>query len=203
VVDHACRVRGLDLIAVTDHDCLEGALEAASYAESRDLPVRVVPGEEVSSRDGHIVGLFLIELVSRGMSAEDTIRAIHEQRGLAVAVHPCRPSGVGRLAETLPFDAVELLNGAPTPRSRGANRRAARLRLGGRAVTGGSDAHVKEMMAAGATAFPGASPADFREAMVRALTRPVTRPVNMIPYLRYACSKLVRNPAALRELWPR
>ena len=202
VVDHACRVPGLDLIAITDHDCLEGALEAAAYAESRGLPLRVIPGEEVSSRDGHVVGLFLDALVAPGMSAEDTVRAIHEQGGLAVAVHPCRSTGVGRLAETRLFDAVELLNGAPTPRSRAANRRAAQLRVGARAVTGGSDAHVKEMVAACATIFPGARPADFREAVTRALTEPATRPVKLVPYLRYACAKVVRHPAALRELWP-
>jgi predicted metal-dependent phosphoesterase TrpH len=203
VVDQAVRLPGLDMIAITDHDCLEGALVAARYAESSGVGLRVIAGEEVSSREGHIVGLFLHELIAPGMSANDTVRAIHDQGGLAIAVHPCRSTGVGAVAaQTLPFDAVELLNGARTPRARAANRRVARLPLGGRAVTGGSDAHVKEMLAACATAFPGSGPEEFREAIRDARTRPVTRPVDLVPYLRYALRKVARNPKALRELWP-
>jgi len=202
VVDHACRLPGLDLIAITDHDRLDGALEAAGYAAASGLALRVIPGEEVTSLDGHVLGLFLHELVPPGLSAEDTIRAIHEQRGVAVAAHPCRSTGVGSLAATAPFDAVELLNGAPTPRARAANRRAARLRLGGRTVTGGSDAHVREMVAACATAFPGSDPADFREALLAGATRPVRRRVSLVPYLRYAGAKVARHPSTLRELWP-
>src|ERR1700752_5472202 len=68
LVDHA-RLRGLDVIAVTDHDTIEGALRAADHAERvtgrRRLPVIV--GEEVSSRNGHIVGLFLETSVRPGM----------------------------------------------------------------------------------------------------------------------------------------
>jgi len=205
VVDRASGLPSLDIIAITDHDCIEGALEAVQHAEARGTALRVIVGEEVSSRDGHILGLFLRELVSPGMSALDTILAIHEQGGLAIAAHPFRRpgrEGVAALAASLPFDAVEVLNGAPTPRARAANHRAARIDLRGRAVTAGSDAHIKEMVARCCTAYPGAGPLDFREAIRHARTRAVRRRVNPVPYMSHAAAKVARHPGALRELWP-
>ena len=205
VVDVAARIPGLDTVAITDHDCIEGALEARRYLERRGSALQVIVGEEVSSRDGHIVGLFLHQLVRPAMSAQDTISAIHEQGGLAVAVHPFRNpgrEGVAALAATLPFDAVELLNGAPTPRGRSANRRVARLDIRGKPVTGGSDAHIKEMVAACSTEYPGSGPDAFREALREARTKPARRRVSLLPYLRYAGLKVARHPRALRELWP-
>ena len=204
-MDSASRIPGLHAIAITDHDCIEGALEAARYAESSRSPLQVIVGEEVSSRDGHIVGLFLRELVNPDMSAHDTIEAIHEQKGLAVAVHPFRRpgrEGVAALAASLPFDAVETMNGAPTPRARAANRRTSRLHVQGKAVTGGSDAHLRQMLAACATAHPGAGPLDFREAVAGCRTWPVRRRVNLLPYLAHAGAKVAGNPRALAELLP-
>ncbi len=105
--------RGLAGIAITDHDSLEGALRALDAAvelkRQGKLPAEffVIPGEEISSSDGHIVGLYLTSTISPGRSAEWTIRAIHEQGGLAVAAHPMLPRSLHELANTLPFDAVE------------------------------------------------------------------------------------------------
>ena len=86
LVAHA-RVTGLDVIAVTDHDTIEGALRACDHAAGRSK-LEVIVGEEVSSRNGHIVGLFLERRVRPGMSAAATVHAIHDQGGLAIAVHP-------------------------------------------------------------------------------------------------------------------
>lgn len=205
VVDVASRRPGLHAIAITDHDCIEGALEAARYAKACGSALHVIVGEEVTSRDGHVVGLFLKERVDRDMSALDTIRAIHEQGGLAIAAHPFRlpgREGVAELAASLPFDAVEVLNGGGTPRTRAANRRTAKLDIRGKAVTAGSDAHIKEMVACCCTAYPGRRPMDFREALLHAQTRPVRGHVNLFPYLRYAAGKVARHPRALKELWP-
>ncbi|HEV2140575.1 MAG TPA: CehA/McbA family metallohydrolase, partial [Candidatus Dormibacteraeota bacterium] len=148
LVDYA-RVTGLDVIAVTDHDTVEGALRAAEHAAAHSR-LQVVIGEEVSSRDGHIVGLFLERGVRPGMSASATIHAIHEQGGLAVAVHPFWRTqrrtpggtvhGVGWLAAELDFDAVEVENA--TPGFYVFNQLARRMNMGlGRAEVGGSDAH--------------------------------------------------------------
>jgi predicted metal-dependent phosphoesterase TrpH len=205
VVETASRLPGLDVIAITDHDCMEGALEAQRYVDATGAQLQVILGEEVSSRDGHIVGLFLQERVPPAMRAEDTVSAIHAQGGLAIAVHPFRlpgREGVAELAAALPFDAVEILNGAPTPRSRSANRRVARLDIRGKPVTAGSDAHIREMVAVCSTEYPGSGPDAFREALLEGRTSPRRRRANLLPYMRYAGIKVAHHPGALRELWP-
>src|ERR1700687_1413566 len=103
LVDHAARRAKLDVIAVTDHDTIEGALRARDHAAKR-ARFHVIVGEEVSSRDGHIVALFLERRVRPGMSAAATVDAIHDQGGLAVAVHPFWRTQ--RRAKSRPGDGV-------------------------------------------------------------------------------------------------
>ena len=74
LVDYA-RATRLDVIAVTDHDTIEGALRAADYAAGFSK-LHVVIGEEVSSRDGHIVALYVERRIRPGMSAAATVHAI-------------------------------------------------------------------------------------------------------------------------------
>src|SRR5207245_10573804 len=58
LVDHVERSTDLDLIAVTDHDELSAAHEAREWAARNAYRVQVVPGVEVSTRDGHLLALF-------------------------------------------------------------------------------------------------------------------------------------------------
>lgn len=161
----------LQLIAVTDHNTIEGALEAADLAPSFGL--RCVVGEEISSSAGHILGL----------SAEETIAAIHEQGGLAVAPHPFyrprRPQpilelptmeSVGALIATLRFDAVETINA--TPFLGGANREAQRFNRAHAHHTelATSDAHILDAVGKGYTVFPGETADDLRRAILAAET---------------------------------
>jgi len=117
VIEAAAR-RGLAGVAITDHDTMSGAQEARRIASQMiaegTLPADflVIEGEEVSSSQGHIVGLFLSREIPPELSAAETVEAIHAAGGLAVAAHPMLKSGVGALAATLPFDAVEIRNGA-------------------------------------------------------------------------------------------
>src|SRR3979490_2558567 len=83
LVEHAARRAGLDVIAVTDHDTIEGALRAQEHGAKR-ARFYVIVGEEVSSRDGHIVALFIERRVRPGMSAAPHVDAIHAQGGLAL-----------------------------------------------------------------------------------------------------------------------
>ena len=78
-----CQAKGLGLIAVTDHNSLDGALEAREVA---DFPVIV--GEEVTTADGELTGLFLTEPIPRGLSALETARRIKGQGGLVSIPHP-------------------------------------------------------------------------------------------------------------------
>ncbi len=167
----------LRIIAITDHNTIDGALFAQSLSELYDF--EVIVGEEVSSREGHILGLFLKTAVPAGMSAADTIRAIEEQDGIAVLAHPFAnrafgPFGlnsVGRALDELAFKALEVYNSSPYLIY--ANRLAAKTFAGGQgiAATGGSDAHVLKAVGKGYTVFRGTTPEDLRRSIDNLETR--------------------------------
>jgi len=194
IVDHASRRAGIQVLAITDHDTIEGALRAAEYAARRSR-LQVVIGEEVSSRDGHIIGLFLEKRVRPGLSAAATIHAIHDQGGLAVAAHPFwrtqrRSSasvvhGVGWLAAELDFDAVEVENA--TPGFFVFNQMAHRLNSGlGVASLGGSDAHIVDAVGRAYTEFAGHTPAALRKAIELGVTRAGRRRYKAVGLVKYA-----------------
>jgi predicted metal-dependent phosphoesterase TrpH len=80
----AIKAAGLNVVCATDHNTIEGALRLRELADG----FRVIVGEEVSSRDGEIIGLFLDKAVPRGLSAEETITRIRDQGGLVSVPHP-------------------------------------------------------------------------------------------------------------------
>ena len=85
LLDHAERI-GLGAIAITDHNVFSGAKEAVELA--RDRPLTVIPGEEVKTDAGEVIGLFLSEEIPRGLPMGDTIAAIREQGGIVYLPHP-------------------------------------------------------------------------------------------------------------------
>ncbi|HEY6201473.1 MAG TPA: PHP domain-containing protein [Candidatus Limnocylindria bacterium] len=80
----AIKAAGLNVVCATDHNTIEGALRLRELADG----FRVIVGEEVSTRDGEIIGLFLDRSVPRDLSADDTIARIHDQGGLVSVPHP-------------------------------------------------------------------------------------------------------------------
>jgi predicted metal-dependent phosphoesterase TrpH len=193
---------GLDVIAITDHDAIDGAIIAAEVAQGNGGP-DVIIGEEVSSRDGHILALFISRLVPPGLSAEETVAAIHEQSGLAIAAHPYwrrdrrarngRVYGVGDRIFTVAFDAVEVLNGGFTPSMIAANRLAAGAAKRLPAVeVGGSDAHVKHAIGWAHTRFRGSRARDVRQAILAGTTRPARSRLGVAGVRRYAFWSLAR-----------
>ena len=160
----------LDVVAVTDHDTLEGALRVreALRGQGPDL----VLGVEVSSRDGHVLGLYLERDIPAGLSAEATIDRIHSEGGIAVAAHPFFPRlSVGDLAGALPFDAIEVMNG--TVLGGPANLRA-RRRWGrsGKTLVAGSDAHVLAAVGQAWTEFEGDDATSLRDALLSGRVKP-------------------------------
>ncbi len=193
LVDFA-HASSLDLIAVTDHDTIEGALRAAEHA-AKLSKLQVIIGEEVSSRNGHIVGLFLEKRIRPGMSAAATVEAIHEQGGVAVAVHPFWRTqrrtrtgpvhGVGWLAAEVAFDAIEVENA--TPGFYVFNQLARRLTDSvGAAEVGGSDAHILDAIGRAYTEFPGKTPEALRKAIRSGTTVAGRQRYRAMGLMRYA-----------------
>lgn len=85
------REQRLDVLAVTDHNTTRGGVAVRELAAKRDPDIRVIVGEEVRTKNGEVLGLFLNEDVPRDLSAEETIDRIHAQGGLAGAPHPYDP----------------------------------------------------------------------------------------------------------------
>ncbi|MBS3816987.1 MAG: PHP domain-containing protein [Candidatus Thermoplasmatota archaeon] len=129
--------KGMDGIAIADHNSIEGYLEAKKL----ESDMIVVPQVEVSTPEGHVLGLGLQEDIGRQSTIVEAIEKIREHGALAVAAHPHRFwSGIGKknvLENT--WDCIEGMNGRSWGiRNRQAQRLAEKLDL---PITGGSDSH--------------------------------------------------------------
>ena len=128
--------RGLDGVAITDHDTIDGALRL-----TRSNGILTIPGVEVSTSRGHVLGLNISDLIPSGLDLQKTIELIHDHGGVAVAAHP---TVFGRRIKgqvVSHFDAVEVINASAFPfltSSHLSQKLAIRFHL---PQTAGSDAH--------------------------------------------------------------
>lgn len=170
----------LHVVAITDHDTLDGVLRVKEFREAHQdvfAGLEVIVGEEISSRDGHVIGLFLERWVPPGLPAEETVARIHEQGGLAIAAHPYTHwlpftglRGVKDLILRLPFDAVETRNGNITECY--ANYWAQwRAWSHGLCQVGSSDGHFRAAIGRCYTLFEGHTALDLRQAIGLGRTR--------------------------------
>ena len=81
-----CQEKGINCIAVTDHNTIAGALEAKGLA-----PFKIIVGEEILTTAGEIIGYFLTEEIPKGLSPSETVARIKEQGGLVCIPHPFDP----------------------------------------------------------------------------------------------------------------
>lgn len=129
--------RRLDGVAVTDHDCFESALKIA-----QETDFLIIPGMEISSRHGHIVGLNVQKKIPKGFGSDETVDRIHAVGGLAIACHPIAflKSSL-REHVTSKFDAIEVINSSAFPFSyckKRSEELASRLKI---PKVAGTDAH--------------------------------------------------------------
>ena len=136
------KARGLDAVAVCDHNLCTPAPEG--------LDVLFIPGVELSTDRGHILGLFLERPVAPLTDAAQAVRAIRQAGGLAVIAHPFELEKPGAAAlEALDIDGVECANARAAMKNRRANDEARELAARrGLFSTGGSDAHGAGELAA-------------------------------------------------------
>ncbi|MCX9009988.1 MAG: PHP domain-containing protein [Candidatus Methanoperedens sp.] len=166
VVKAAIR-KGIDVLCITDHNSTAGALKAQKYAAG--LPgIEVVIGEEISTAEGEMIGLFLQERIIPGLDAQETVECIHAQGGIAVAPHPFSSHCpcLGRKVRYLDLDGIEVFNAIH--RDRYSNRLALKKsKTYGKAIIGGSDAHSIEMVGNAYTTFSGITGDDLRTSILR------------------------------------
>jgi predicted metal-dependent phosphoesterase TrpH len=112
--------RGLTHVAITNHNNVEGAIAVRDKVDELGLrdQLNVILGEEVSTADGEVVGIFLTKTIPRGLSANETADEIHRQRGLVSIPHPFDPfrgshikeGPLRNLAEVGKIDMLEVFN---------------------------------------------------------------------------------------------
>jgi predicted metal-dependent phosphoesterase TrpH len=182
LLDQVERRTDLDLIAVTDHERIDGGLRARELHDAGDYHFGLVVGEEITTRRGHLLALFLTERIPPLRPLEETIERIHDQGGIAIAPHPMAPltPSLGRRSlmrlhhdpdARHRLDAIEMLNPSVAGRARRPHR-AVLNEVMGLAAVGNSDAHVLEHVGSGWTWFTGTGPEEYRAAVAARSTEP-------------------------------
>jgi predicted metal-dependent phosphoesterase TrpH len=170
-LEDAVDASGIDVLCITDHNAVAGAVELSDR-----LACRVVVGEELRTHAGEIIGLFLTERIPIGLGPADTCRRIREQGGVVYIPHPFDPMRANLRADTLDelveqglVDAIEVRNAKTSLES--LNRRAADYAsIHGLRAGAGSDAHVPDAVGAAYVEMPDFDgPASFLSALGEAV----------------------------------
>ena len=172
---------GLDVIAITDHDEITGALKAMELASA--YGVELIPGIEITTADGDLLALFITEKVDAGLSLVETVLRVRELGGVCIAPHPMA-GGMGmkslsgrailnalrnlQVAETL--IGIEVYNATALDRI---SNHYARILASGLDIAhvGNSDSHVVDAIGLGASEFEGNTAADLLIALKNKTTK--------------------------------
>lgn len=163
---------GLDAVAITDHNSQEGLRRLREL----EPPFRLIPGVEVVTASGEIIGLFIEELPPPYRSVDDTVRFIKERGGVVVLPHIFTPLATERLQPPGLWRALELADAIETVNARNhhplSDEMARRLAVHyGKPMTAGSDAHLPGCLGNGHLRMePFTDAADFLAKLPRAET---------------------------------
>src|SRR5579859_424339 len=182
ILDHVQHNTNLDVIALTDHDVIEGALRARDLWSQGSYRFDFVVGEEVTTKEGHLLGLYIEKRIPHGLSMERSIDLIHEQGGLAVIAHPlhrffrhsCQREVMDRIhaSKDVWFDGIETWNASfcgiyANQVAMRVNREIYRL-----PELGNSDSHTLNAIGFGVTWFEGKTAQDVRTTIESGMTAP-------------------------------
>lgn len=204
ILEYAERYTALDVIAITDHDCIEGALRARDFAAAQRLRIAVLVGAEISTRDGHLLALGIERLIAADLSMAETVEAVHEQGGVAIAAHPLSwwcPSASRAVLDALrgKLDGLEVLNGsfAGVPTNvQVAELNQTQYRL---AACGGSDAHTLNAIGSACTQFAGNTLDDLLQAIRTRQTRAEGGLWSLRAFLQYGALAVRQRVPTLRS----
>ncbi len=202
ILEYAQNKTDLDVIAISDHDTIEGALKAREIMKEKSYHAwrfQLIIGEEITTQEGHIVGLFLKEAIPPNLSVQETLARIRVQKGLAIAVHPFYHSrmkhakyatmdGIGAttlLRNNAFIDAIEIVNATPTLSDENLAASILNKTLLLNAEVGNSDAHILAAIGMGYTLFEGRTAADYRRAVLQHQTRAMYKNWSYLGLVKY------------------
>ncbi|RUA15696.1 MAG: histidinol-phosphatase [Clostridia bacterium] len=166
----ACRQRGIDRIAITDHNTMAGV--AAVQALAPDL---VIPAEEIKTEEGEVIGWFMSEEIPRGLPLQETIHRLKAQGAVIGVPHPLDNLRMGSalgmaslMTVIAQVDALEVLNARCL--RQGDNDNARKIAESyDKLMTAGSDAHAAREIGTAIMLMPPFSDAEsFRQSLARA-----------------------------------
>ena len=209
ILDHTQRYTNLAVIALTDHDVIDGSLRARDLWAKGDYRFDFIVGEEISTRQGHMLALFIEKRIQPGLSMERSIDLVHEQGGLAIVAHPlnrifrhsCQREVLDRISATndIWLDGIETWNASFCGIY--ANRVAMRLNreVYGWPELGNSDAHTLNAIGSGCTWFEGNTAQHVRSAIEAGRSAPGGRLWRVNDYLRLAGHHLNKRRQRTRQ----
>ena len=186
-VDDARR-RGLNVLAITDHNDTAGAFIAQKYAKQFD-DIEVIVGDEIMTDQGEVIGLWLTETPKMFMSPEETVDVIHEQGGIAIAPHPfsVHVDGMQEKIFDVPIEGFEVMNGGhPDRYSNWFAQKIMDAYPGKWAPMAGSDAHSLWTAGCCWTEFPGTTAEEFRQAILHKKTVPMGGPATVMGQVQWS-----------------
>lgn len=176
ILEHVEHQTDLDLIAITDHDMIEGAFEAREIIAQQRYRFDVLIGMEVTTLEGHLLAYDLKQPLRMMKPLDWTIRAIRDQGGWCLLPHPMSPlirsvgqRGIRRILRDtrtgICFDGIEVINPSIAgkviaDKVQRFNRDEAKL-----PETGGSDSHTLPLIGSAFTIFEGHTADDFRRSL--------------------------------------
>jgi predicted metal-dependent phosphoesterase TrpH len=188
---HYAEKKGLDGVAITDHNTLQGALKFTKKTQ-----LTIIPGLEVGASGGHVLALNLTTLVPPKLSIPETVQRIHDAGGVAIIAHPGAVLKAGhrqKIASDSNLDAVEAINSGAFPfflSTYLSQRLAERMKL---PQTGGSDAHhAAEIGTAFTLVDADSNPDDIAEAIRKGAVTPKGKPITWAQRMRREAFQLTK-----------
>jgi len=144
-LESRAKMAGLDGLAITDHDTMEGAYRAREMCNE----IIIIPGMEIETRHGHLLAINPERSIKLGLTFAETVSEIHDAKGLAILAHPFSLVKSGHDLSVLSandLDAIEAANASSFPYRRCLRKGMALAQKLSLPVTGGSDAHIPQLI---------------------------------------------------------
>lgn len=200
----------LDVIAITDHDVVEGALRARDLWLKGSYRFDFIVGEEITTNEGHLLALFIEQPIQSYLSMERSVDLVHEQGGLAIVAHPLnrffRHSCQRDVLDQIHASSDTWLDGIETWNASFCgvygNRIAMRMNreVYGWPEVGNSDAHTLSAIGRGCTWFEGKSACDVRVTIEAGLSAPGGKLWRVKDYVRLAHHHVSKRRKEARQL---
>ena len=209
ILKHTEHHTGLDVIAITDHNVVDGSLRSRDLWAKGANRFDFIVGEEISTNEGHLLALFIESHIPSHLSIERSIDLIHDQGGLAIVVHPLHPlfrmSCQREILDRINANKDLWLDGIETWNAGLCGIYANRVAMRANrqyykwSEVGNSDAHTLNAIGRACTLFQGSTASDARTAIQSGFSTPVGKLWHVNDFLVLAGYHMNKRRLARRQ----